>query len=102
MGFLNTNTVIMWQLMRTVRTLKAELRQILQGSTSRGAKEDESSTGRVWDLGCWISPCYGLFSLGRHFETYETFIYLIFKFFSGHSELQITEAAYTVSADMGA
>jgi hypothetical protein len=34
--------------MRTVRTLEAEWRQVLQGSVSTGAKEDESSTGRVW------------------------------------------------------
>jgi hypothetical protein len=39
-------------------------------------------------LGCWISPFYGLFSLGARFETYEQFISLILKFFSGHGELQ--------------
>jgi hypothetical protein len=32
-------------------------------------------------LGCWISPCYGRFSLGGRFETYKPFIYLIFIFF---------------------
>jgi hypothetical protein len=32
-------------------------------------------------LGCWISPSYGLFSLGGRFETYETFISLMFDFF---------------------
>jgi hypothetical protein len=32
-------------------------------------------------LGCWISPCYGLFSLGTRFETDETFISLIFQLF---------------------
>jgi hypothetical protein len=32
-------------------------------------------------LGCWISQCYDPFSLGAHFETYEPFISLIFKFF---------------------
>jgi hypothetical protein len=31
-------------------------------------------------LGCWISPCYGLFSLGGRFETYEPLISLIFQF----------------------
>jgi len=41
-----------------------------------GTKEDESSTGRV--LGCWISPCYGPFSLGARFENYEPYISLIF------------------------
>jgi hypothetical protein len=53
-------------------------------------------------LGCWISPCYGLFSLGVHLETYEPFISLIFQFFSDHSEPQITEAADAESVDMGA
>jgi hypothetical protein len=32
-------------------------------------------------LGCWISSCYGPFSLGARFETYEQFISLIFNFF---------------------
>ena len=50
-GFLNTNTVITWQLMRTARTLEAEWWQVLQGSVGTGTKEDESSTGRVWAAG---------------------------------------------------
>jgi hypothetical protein len=37
--------------MRTARTLQAEWRQVLRGSVSTGAKEDESSTGRVWAAG---------------------------------------------------
>jgi hypothetical protein len=37
-------------------------------------------------LGCRISPCYGPFSLGGRFETYEIFISLIFKFFSDRNE----------------
>jgi hypothetical protein len=36
------------QLMRTARMLEAEWRQVLQGSVSMGAKEDESSTVQVW------------------------------------------------------
>jgi hypothetical protein len=32
------------------------------------------------------SPCCGLFSLGACFETYEPFISLIFKLFSGRSK----------------
>jgi hypothetical protein len=32
-------------------------------------------------LGCWISQCYGPFSLGGRFDTNEEFISLIFKFF---------------------
>jgi hypothetical protein len=34
-------------------------------------------------LGCWISPCYSLLSLGACFETNELFISLIFKIFWG-------------------
>jgi phage/plasmid-associated DNA primase len=37
--------------------------------------------------------------LGAHFETYEPFISLIFKFVSCRSKLQITEAADTESED---
>jgi hypothetical protein len=32
-------------------------------------------------LGSWISPCYGPFSVGAFFETYELLISLVFKFF---------------------
>jgi hypothetical protein len=37
--------------MRTVKTLEAEWGQVLRGSVSMGAKEDESSTGCVWAAG---------------------------------------------------
>jgi hypothetical protein len=37
--------------MRTARTLEAEWRQVLRGSVNTGAKEDKSSTGRVWAAG---------------------------------------------------
>jgi hypothetical protein len=37
--------------MRTARTLEAEWRQVLRGSVSTGAKEDESRPGRVWAAG---------------------------------------------------
>jgi hypothetical protein len=50
-GFLNTNTVIAWQLMRTTRMLEAEWRQVMWGSVCMGAKEDESSAGDVWAAG---------------------------------------------------
>jgi hypothetical protein len=53
-------------------------------------------------LGCWISPCYSPFSLGGRFETYEPFISLIFQFFSGRGEPQITETVGTESVDTGA
>ena len=55
--------------------------------TSSAGKYGCSDKGRwvkYWAcLGCWISPCYGLYSLGMHFETYEQFISLIFQFFFG-------------------
>ena len=50
-GFLNTNTAITRQLMRTARTLEAEWKDVLRGSVGTGVKEDESSTGRVWAAG---------------------------------------------------
>jgi hypothetical protein len=37
--------------MRTARTLEAECWRVLRGSVITGAKEDESSTGRVWAAG---------------------------------------------------
>jgi hypothetical protein len=36
--------------MQTMRTLEAE-RQVMWGSISMGAKEDESSTGCIWAAG---------------------------------------------------
>jgi hypothetical protein len=52
---------------------------------SSAGKREHGGEGRLvkyWArLGCWISPCYGPFSLGGCFETYEPFIYLIFKCF---------------------
>jgi hypothetical protein len=37
-----------------------------------------------------------------HFETYELFISVIFKFVGGRGKPQITETAYTESVDTGA
>jgi hypothetical protein len=37
--------------MQTARTVEAEWRQVLRGSASTRAKEDESSTGGVWAAG---------------------------------------------------
>jgi hypothetical protein len=50
-GFLNTNSAITWELMGTARTVEGEWRQVLWGSVRTGAKEDDSSTGRVWAAG---------------------------------------------------
>jgi hypothetical protein len=48
---MHTNTAITRQLMRTARTLEAEWWQVLRGSVSMEAKEDESSNGRLWAAG---------------------------------------------------
>jgi hypothetical protein len=56
--------------------LEAEWRQFLQGSVGMGTKEEESSTGCVWVVGLTM-----LQPILAHFETYETFISLIFKYF---------------------
>jgi hypothetical protein len=50
-GFLNTNTAITQQLIRTARTLEAEWLASLLGSVGTGTKGDESSAGRVWAAG---------------------------------------------------
>jgi hypothetical protein len=43
---------------------------------------DKGRWVKYWaQLGCWISPCYGLFSLGARFETYEQFVSLFSFFF---------------------
>jgi hypothetical protein len=45
---------------------------------SMGAKEDKSSTGRVWTAGFHhVTACSRL----AHFETYKSFISLILQFF---------------------
>jgi hypothetical protein len=57
--------------MPTARTLEAELSQVLRGSVSTGAKEEDSSTGRVW--AAEFHHVTASFRLAR-FETYEPFI----------------------------
>jgi hypothetical protein len=85
--------------MRTARTLEAEWRQVLRvsvyGNKGRWIK--------YWArLGSWNSPCYGFFSLGGSFETYEPIISLFFQYFLGRGEPRITETADTESVDTGA
>jgi hypothetical protein len=64
--------------MRKAGTLEAEWRHVPRGSVSMGAKEDESSTGRVWAaVFHLVRP---VFAYGR-FQTYEPFISLILQFF---------------------
>jgi hypothetical protein len=41
----------MQQLLRTARMLEAEWKQVLWGSVSVGAEEDESSTWCIWAAG---------------------------------------------------
>jgi hypothetical protein len=64
-----------------------------------GQRKMSQVLGMFWLL---ILTCYGLFSLGGHFETYKTFNSSIFQFFSGHGEPQITETTDTESVDTGA
>jgi hypothetical protein len=65
--------------MRTARTLEAEWRQVMRGSVSTGTKEVSQVLAR---LGCWISPCYGPFSLGA-FWNLSNVCFFNFRFFSG-------------------
>jgi hypothetical protein len=96
-GFPNTNTAITRRLMRTARTIEAECWQVLWGKRTYGGKE---SWVKEWArLGCWMLPCYGPFSLGARFETYEPFISVISKIFSGRAKPRITETADTKSVD---
>jgi hypothetical protein len=47
---------------------------------------DKERRAKYWArLGCWISLCYGPFTRLARFETDKPFIFLIFKFFLGHS-----------------
>jgi hypothetical protein len=59
---------------------------------SKGAKEDESSTGHILALDFTM---LWLVSLGMHFETYEPSTSSIFIFFSGSGKLQISETMDT-------
>jgi hypothetical protein len=90
---LNTNTAITRQLIRTAKTLEAECWQVCGESWIRG------QWVKCWArLGYWISLCYGPFSLGARFETYEPFISLIFQFFlSGLSQPRILRSTCNVT-----
>ena len=57
---------------------------------------DKGRWVKYWaSLGCWISPCYGHFSLGSRVETYKPFISLIFHFFFGPRQTAASESADT-------
>ena len=71
--FLNINTAIMRRLIRTARTLEAEWWQVCREAWVRGQ--------RKMSLGCWISPCYGPFSLGGAFWNLWTIYFFNFSIF---------------------
>jgi hypothetical protein len=74
--------------MRAARKLEAEWRQVLRGSVSTGAKEDESGIGRNW--AAVFHHVSAPFSLDARFETYEPFIsFSIFFYFSGSGKPRI-------------
>jgi hypothetical protein len=74
------------------------MEESLWGSESMGAKEDESSTGRIWDAGFHhVTACSqlaGILTLPAHFFNFPIFFY--------QSEPQLTETADTESVDTGA
>jgi hypothetical protein len=58
-------------------------------SAEKCGYRDNRRCVKYWaHLGCWISPCYGPYSLGGCCKTYKLFI-LFSNFFSGHGKLQI-------------
>ena len=87
---LNTNPAITRQLIRTARTLEVEWWQVCVEAWVRGQRK--MSQARVCAAGF---QCYGPFSLGARFETYEPFLYLIFQIFSGCGKPRMTETADT-------
>jgi hypothetical protein len=86
--------------MRTSRTLEAEWRQVLRGSVSRGAKEDESSTGRVYGAG--FHHVTALSRLARVLKLMSRLIIWFLISFSGRGNSRITETSGTELVDTGA
>jgi hypothetical protein len=80
--------------------LEAERRQVSHGSVGMGAKEDESSIGRVWAAGfhhVMAHSCLAhVLKLMTHLFPYFSNIIL------GHSKPRMTETTDTESADRGA
>jgi len=77
---------------RTARTLEAEWWKVCR---ERGYG-DKGRWVKYWArLGCWISPCYGPFSLGARFKIHGTFISLIFQIFFRPRPTTDTESAVT-------
>ena len=91
--FLNTNTAITQQLIRTARTLEAESLQVC-------GKRDYGDKGRwvkyLARLGRWISPCYSPFSLGAPFLKLWTVYFFNFPiFFSARGQPRIRRSTCT-------
>ena len=79
--FLNTNTVITWQLIGTARMLEAERWQVCGEECVQGQKKMSQVLGAFGLLDFTkLRPVLAW----RAFETYELFISLIFQIFSGH------------------
>jgi hypothetical protein len=94
--FLNTNTAITWQPIRTARTLQAEWWQGSGEVWVRGGRKRSQGLGAFGLLHfTMLLPLL----LGTRFLTYEPYISLIFHFFSGRGQPWITETANTESAD---
>jgi hypothetical protein len=77
--------------------LKAEWRQVLRGSLSMAAKEDELSTGRIWAAGF-----HHVTTRSRLACVLKPFISLIFHFLGSLGEPRITDIMDTESVDTGA
>jgi hypothetical protein len=81
--------------MRTVRMLEAEWRQVLRGSVSKGTKEDESSTGRVWAAG--FHHVTARSRLAGVLKLTNRFFCLIFQFFFGPRWIRGTPELWLVA-----
>jgi hypothetical protein len=73
--------------MQTARMLKTEWRQLLRGSVSTGAKEDESSAGGIWAAGFHHVTVRSRLA-GVLKVTYNLFLEFS-NFWGGHGELRI-------------
>jgi len=96
--FLNTNTAIAWQLIRTARTLEAEWWQVLRGSVVTGTNEVESRSGRVWAAGFYHVMARS--RLPRILKLMNP-LFLSFCIFSGCGKPRITKTGNIESADTG-
>ena len=91
--FLNTNTVITQQLIRTARTLEAEWWQVCGEAWIRGTKEVESSTRRVWAARFYHVTARS--GLARVLKLMNRLFLRFSWFFSRSSKARVTETADT-------